>query len=117
MVSNLLPLSGIYIGFKRNYRVLDIPHKQLRLVRNTQTVATLGFCMCLRGDNYYVANETNLLHDGWQAKTEAQGITVLHLASNRGLLRLTTALVEGGADLNCKDKEGNTPLMAALVGG
>ena len=54
---------------------------------------------------------------GLQAKTDAQGFTALHVAANRGLLRITMALVEAGADLNPKDSEGDTPLLAALAGG
>ena len=54
---------------------------------------------------------------GLQAKTDAQGFTALHVAANRGLLRITMALVEAGADLNPKDREGDTPLLAALAGG
>ncbi|XP_070207420.1 E3 ubiquitin-protein ligase MIB2-like isoform X2 [Littorina saxatilis] len=51
------------------------------------------------------------------AKSETQGFSALHLASNRGLLRVSVALVAGGADLNSKDKDGDTPLMSALAGG
>ena len=77
----------------------------------------LGSCIRLRGNNYHVVDETILVHAGLQAKADAQGFTALHVASNRGLLRITAALVKGGADMNSKDNEGDTPLLAALAGG
>ncbi|KAL8587340.1 hypothetical protein ACOMHN_045587 [Nucella lapillus] len=51
------------------------------------------------------------------AKCGTGTLTALHVAANRGLLRLTPALVDAGADINTKDKDGDTPLMAALAGG
>ena len=95
-----------------------MPHKKTQTVQKySNCCLSLGSCTCLRGSNYYVTQETSLMHVGLQVKADAQGFTALHVASNRGLLRITAALVESGADLNCKDEEGDTPLLAALVGG
>lgn len=44
-------------------------------------------------------------------------MTALHIATNRGLQRVTAELLDAGADINARDKDGDTPLMAALAGG
>lgn len=51
------------------------------------------------------------------ATADAQGFTAVHVSANRGMLRLTQALVEGGANIDRQDKDGDTPLMAGLASG
>lgn len=45
------------------------------------------------------------------------GITVLHLATDGGLLTITAQLFNAGADVNCTDKDGLTPLYSAAGAG
>ncbi|XP_025083296.1 E3 ubiquitin-protein ligase MIB2-like isoform X2 [Pomacea canaliculata] len=48
------------------------------------------------------------------ATEQAQGLTPLHLATNRGLLSITRALIAAGANINKIDKDGDTPLIAGM---
>jgi len=49
--------------------------------------------------------------------TDAQGVTLLHLAASRGLHPAATALVAKGVDVNARTKDGLTPLYEAVAGG
>lgn len=51
------------------------------------------------------------------AKDDKYGATALHLAAYRGHKKVVRILLEKGADIYAKDKEGDTPLDAALMGG
>ncbi len=46
-----------------------------------------------------------------------QGLTVCFLAASWGRAEILPLLIEGGADLEAPDECGNTPLMAAVIGG
>jgi ankyrin repeat protein len=60
----------------------------------------------------------NLLNAGADPfDTDAQGVTLLHLAAARGLHPAATALVAKGVDVNARTKEGLTPLYEAVSGG
>ena len=47
----------------------------------------------------------------------ANGLTAVHGAANSGFLNILTLLNEYGADLNAKDKRGQTPLKLAQTRG
>lgn len=44
------------------------------------------------------------------------GETPLHVASQRGYKRAIVSLIERGAEINCRDNQGNTPLDKAISG-
>lgn len=71
----------------------------------------------LIADNQETAALEMLKKNPSLATAEAQGFTALHVATNRGFLRLTQQLVDHGAKLDQQDKDGDTPLMAGLAGG
>jgi len=50
-----------------------------------------------------IREETN--RNGWQ---------LVHIAAANGLNKIVKWLVENGADINCKDPVGNTPLLLAF---
>lgn len=49
-----------------------------------------------------------------KAKPAGSGMTALHIAAEQGHFLLVEYLVTQGADCNCQDNEGMTPLMKAL---
>ncbi len=57
-----------------------------------------------------------LLKKGSDPDERQMGITALMMACNRGHLDVVRLLVEKGADVNAKDWEGWSPLMAAAAG-
>jgi ankyrin repeat protein len=47
------------------------------------------------------------------ARTDAKRCTALHLAARRGNTEVADALLNCGADINARDKTGDTPLQRA----
>ena len=61
-----------------------------------------------------------LLADGLSPSTtypEQGNQSVLHFAANGGAIDVVRLLLEAGADANCCDRFGNTPLQAAIIHG
>jgi ankyrin repeat protein len=50
-------------------------------------------------------------------KGENNGVTSLHLAARKGFQAVAEVLIANHADVNAKDKAGQTPLFAAVQGG
>ncbi|PVD37114.1 hypothetical protein C0Q70_04109 [Pomacea canaliculata] len=48
------------------------------------------------------------------ATAQIQGLSALHIAANRGLLSITRALIAAGANINERDRDGDTPLTAGM---
>jgi ankyrin repeat protein len=48
---------------------------------------------------------------------DSKGFTALHFAVQYNLPLCLRVLLDGGASVDCTDKEGNTPLMLACIGG
>ena len=53
----------------------------------------------------------------WFVHQQDFGSTALHWAAARGNLAIATRLLEGGADLTLRDKDGNTALDYARSNG
>jgi len=51
------------------------------------------------------------------AATDDDGSTALMFAANEGQAEATRLLIEKGADVNARRKDGHTPLVAAVAGG
>jgi uncharacterized protein len=66
-----------------------------------------------KGDS---AEVEQLLKNGSDPDERQMGITALMTACNRGHADVVRLLVEKGADVNAKDWEGWSPLMAAVAG-
>ena len=53
----------------------------------------------------------------WIVHQQINGWTALHCAASNGNLAIATRLLEGGADLTLRTKNGNTALDDARLGG
>lgn len=57
-----------------------------------------------------------LLNSGGDIQAECDDGTALHIVASYGYRDCVDFLIERGADVNAKGREGNTPLMSAVIG-
>jgi ankyrin repeat protein len=76
-------------------------------VKNPKGFTALELALLAKQDRAtrVLARKTNL------QEIDSQGLSILHRALEQGSPEGIKALIQNGADINCKDLEGNTPLM------
>eukprot|EP00965_Chrysotila_dentata_P210915 6186173-Pleurochrysis_carterae.AAC.7 len=57
------------------------------------------------------------MHDSYACRCMADKRTALHVAASEGSRRTVESLLDGGADINVKDRWGGTPIRDAIKHG
>lgn len=91
------------------------PHKD-KIIQALGSPATSFFTACAFGFtevvNSCIRNRKELIR-----QANDMGATGLHLAAEYGHLEIAEVLCEAGADVQCLDNDGETPLVRAAAGG